>query len=303
MSIKKNISKRELECEEGEYHAETMCCKMCAPGSFKHADCTKTNKTAVCDPCTEGTYTEQDNALLECMRCRSCDTILGFEVEKHCTTTHNTKCRCAQHHFCNSSEPCGHCDPCSKCENDAIEKECTQTTDTICKRKAILHTELTTLLIIIILLLVGWASSAQQQHRKTNQLPRKTGLTRKSTTDILFIFPDVDLSIHIPAIVEEMTLSQVKAFVRNREISETAIEQTLQDNLNDSVEQKIKLFHIWYQHHGMKGAYGSLISSLRELKMRAVADKIEKKLNVVTCSTQEKDWEGFTIKKSNHTVV
>nr|XP_014428204.1 tumor necrosis factor receptor superfamily member 6 [Pelodiscus sinensis] len=268
-----------------------MCCKMCAPGSFKHADCTKTNKTAVCDPCTEGTYTEQDNALLECMRCRSCDTILGFEVEKHCTTTHNTKCRCAQHHFCNSSEPCGHCDPCSKCENDAIEKECTQTTDTICKRKG--HFWWIYLVAgIIITSLAAIAVYCYKKKRQDFDLNKEMPCQDVHRPPICvemepLMHPDVDLSIHIPAIVEEMTLSQVKAFVRNREISETAIEQTLQDNLNDSVEQKIKLFHIWYQHHGMKGAYGSLISSLRELKMRAVADKIEKKLNVVTCSTQE----------------
>lgn len=104
---------------------------------------------------------------------------------------------------------------------------------------------------------------------------------------MLFVLSDVDLSAHIPAIVEVMTLPQVKAFVRQHEIPEPAIEQTLQDYINDSTEQKIKLFHMWYQHHGMKGAYENLIISLRELKMRAVADKIEKKLNAVTFSSQE----------------
>lgn len=98
---------------------------------------------------------------------------------------------------------------------------------------------------------------------------------------------DIDLSSHIPIIVEEMTLPQVKKFVRYRQISDPVIDQVLQDNFNDASEQKIKLFQAWYQSHGMKGAYGTLLSSLRTLKMCAVADKIEEKLKTVVSSNQE----------------
>uniref|UniRef100_A0A8C3TJN5 Tumor necrosis factor receptor superfamily member 6 n=1 Tax=Chelydra serpentina TaxID=8475 RepID=A0A8C3TJN5_CHESE len=264
LPIKRIIYKRELKCKEREYAAENICCEMCAPGR-------KDNKTSNCQPCTEGTFMDHYNSLHECRRCKPCDSELDLEVAEKCTITQDTKCRCKQHYFCNSPDSCHHCDPCSKCENVGIEKECTPTTNTICKSES----ELLNLGISI-----GRVSWIQQ-----NQLC--------SVGQIVCVRPkveaawNVDLSTHIPAIVEVMTLPQVKAFVRKQEIPEPAIEQTLQDHLNDSTEQKIKLFHIWYQQHGMKGAYENLIISLRELKMCAVADKIEKKLNVVTSSNQE----------------
>lgn len=102
-----------------------------------------------------------------------------------------------------------------------------------------------------------------------------------------FTLPDADLSSHIPGIVAEMTLAEVKKFVRHHHVSEPTIDQSIQDFHGDTSEQKIRLFQVWYQSHGMKGAYGTLISSLRELKMRAVADKIEEKLKAAISSSQE----------------
>ncbi|CAN8216308.1 unnamed protein product [Coccothraustes coccothraustes] len=98
---------------------------------------------------------------------------------------------------------------------------------------------------------------------------------------------DVDLSSYIPGIVAEMTLAEVKTFVRHHGVPEPAIDQSIQDFPGDTSEQKIKLFRVWYQRNGMKGAYGTLISSLRKLKMCAVADKIEAKLKAAISSSQE----------------
>ncbi|XP_065264108.1 tumor necrosis factor receptor superfamily member 6 [Emys orbicularis] len=290
-SIKRNISKRELKCKEGEYAAENICCKMCPPGSFKFGDCTK-DKNTTCKPCIEGsTYMNSNNSLDKCRRCKSCDSELDFEVAEHCTVTQNTKCRCKQHYFCNSSGPCHHCDPCSKCENGAIEKECTPTTNTICKRNFWWIFLVVVGIVIAIASLSAIAAYCYKKKRQDfdlNNQMRQCVVHRPPTPEMeRLVYPDVDLSTYIPAIVEEMTLTQVKNFVRRHEIPEPAIEQTVHDHLNDSTEQKIKLFHIWYQHHGMKGAYGNLIVSLRKFSMRTVADKIEKKLNVVTSSSQE----------------
>ncbi|KAF2979687.1 hypothetical protein EK904_003043, partial [Melospiza melodia maxima] len=99
--------------------------------------------------------------------------------------------------------------------------------------------------------------------------------------------PDVDLNKYIPGIIAEMTLTDVKKFVRHRGVSEPAIDQSMHDFPGDSSEQKIRLLQVWYQSHGMKGAYETLIRSLRELKMCAVADKIEKKLKAAISSSQE----------------
>lgn len=99
---------------------------------------------------------------------------------------------------------------------------------------------------------------------------------------------DTDLSSHIAGIVEEMTLQDVKKFVRYHKVPEPVIDQTIQDYCNDTSEQKIKLFQAWYQRHGLKGACETLISSLRKLKMCTAADKIEQKLRAAAPSCQER---------------
>lgn len=98
---------------------------------------------------------------------------------------------------------------------------------------------------------------------------------------------DVDLSSHVAGIVEEMTLQEVKTFVRNHKVPEPVIDQTVRDYFSDTSEQKIKLFQVWYQRHGIKGAYGTLINSLRDFKMCTAADKIEEKLKAAVSSCQE----------------
>lgn len=102
------------------------------------------------------------------------------------------------------------------------------------------------------------------------------------------MFLDDELSRHIPDIVGEMTLDEVKTFVRYHGLSEPIIDEITQDNCNNTSEQKIKLFQKWHQRHGIRGAYGTLISSLRDLKMRAIADKIEEKLKAAVLSHQER---------------
>lgn len=102
-----------------------------------------------------------------------------------------------------------------------------------------------------------------------------------------FTLLDADLSSHIAGIVAEMTHAEVKKFVRHHHVSEPAIDQIIHDYPGDTSEQKIRLLQVWYQRHGMKGAYGTLISSLRELKMCAAADKIEEKLKAAISSSQE----------------
>ncbi|XP_074856451.1 tumor necrosis factor receptor superfamily member 6 [Carettochelys insculpta] len=293
LSIKRNISKRELQCGDREYATEGICCETCKPGFYKAADCTKDNKTTDCKPCNNGSFMDHFNSLPNCLRCQICDTKFGLETAEPCQVTQNVKCRCAQHYFCNSSGRCEHCDPCSKCENGAVEKECTPTTDTVCKSKGNVHWIYIVVGIVIICLAaiaVYCCKKKQQNYFDVSKKQLDQDVHKKSISVEMepLTYSDVDLSTQIPAIVEEMTLSQVKSFVRKNKIPETDIEQTIHDNLNDSAEQKIKLFHLWYQSHGMKGAYGNLMRSLQELKLRTVADKIEKKLNVVTFSTQEK---------------
>ncbi|NXV92672.1 TNR6 factor, partial [Calonectris borealis] len=243
-------------------------CFSVSAGFVKNINCpTDTGKH--CVPCENGKeYVDHVNSLDKCLRCSSCDSVFGLEVAKNCTPAQNTECTCAKNHFCSSSVPCSHCGPCTICESGVIEYQCTSTSDTVCGRKD---------------------SPSMPLFYDINEVnfTMRTLLGEVRETLYYFFRIYVDLSGHIAGIVEEMTLQQVKTFVRNHKVPEPVIDQTVRDNFSDTSEQKIKLFQDWYQRHGIKGAYGTLISSLREFKMCAAADKIEEKLKAAVSSCQE----------------
>ncbi|XP_010191979.1 PREDICTED: tumor necrosis factor receptor superfamily member 6-like, partial [Mesitornis unicolor] len=262
---KKLIAKREVKCNLDEYNLGAKCCKKCERGFVKNVGC-PTDASKHCVQCENGKdYIDHDNDLEECLRCSSCDRIFGLEVAKNCTSTQNTECTCAENHFCNASVPCRHCDPCTVCESGIIEKQCTSTSDTVC----------------------GMKDKRKQKHLTSKKIidVSKSDISHE---DVPLVYTDVDLSSHVAGIVEEMTLQEVKTFVRSHNIPEPVIDQTIRDFVNDTSEQKVKLFQAWYQRHGIKGAYGTLISSLRDFKMCAAADKIEKKLKATVSSCQER---------------
>ncbi|XP_010158138.1 PREDICTED: tumor necrosis factor receptor superfamily member 6-like, partial [Eurypyga helias] len=260
------IAKREIDCTTGEYNLGVKCCKKCDPGFVKNIDC-PTDISEHCVPCENGKeYIEHANDLDKCLRCHSCDSIFGLEVAENCTPARNTECICAKNYFCNSSVPCRHCDPCTVCESGIIEKQCTPTSDTVCGMK-----------------------DKRKRNGCTSKEIQGEVVPKPEVSDdnVPLIYRDVDLSSHIAGIVEEMTLQEVKTFVRNHKVPEPVIDQTVRDYFSDTSEQKIKLFQVWYQRHGIKGAYGTLISSLREFKMCTAADKIEEKLKAAVSSCQE----------------
>ncbi|XP_076194838.1 tumor necrosis factor receptor superfamily member 6 isoform X1 [Aptenodytes patagonicus] len=286
------IAKREIKCDGDEYNLDNQCCKKCEHGLIKNTNC-PTDKSKHCVPCENGKeYIDHKNDLDKCLRCSSCDSVFGLEVAKNCTPTQNTECTCAENHFCNSSAPCTHCDPCTICESGVIEKQCTLTSDTVCGMKAETGVQLAASLTPVFLVLaVAGAIFCYKRKRKghTNKenLSEVVPKTEASYENVPLIYADVDLSSHIAGIVEELTLQDVKTFVRYHKVPEPVIDQTVRDHFSDTSEQKIKLFQVWYQRHGIKGAYGTLISSLREFKMCAAADKIEEKMKAAVSSCQE----------------
>ncbi|KGL73577.1 Tumor necrosis factor receptor superfamily member 6, partial [Tinamus guttatus] len=242
------------------------CCKKCERGFVKNTTCPK-NIREHCVQCKPGQeYVDHANDLDECMRCDSCDSVLGLKTAKECTPTQNTECTCAENFFCNSSGSCTHCEPCSTCDSGLVKKQCTPTSDTVCKIQVA---------ICVALAVVAGAIGGL--------ISRYRCLEYSFSVMLL----DIDLSTYIPDIVGEMTLQEVKAFVRNRKVPEPMIDEIIRDNVNDTSEQKIKLFQEWHKRHGINGAYETLIRSLRKLKMCSAADKIERKLKAAIPSSQE----------------
>lgn len=86
---------------------------------------------------------------------------------------------------------------------------------------------------------------------------------------------DIDLSKYIIGIAEQMKIKQVREFVRKNGINEAKIDEIKNDNLQDTAEQKVQLLRHWYQVHGRRGAYHTLIRGLRKAHLRALAERIQ----------------------------
>ncbi|RMC11561.1 hypothetical protein DUI87_11681 [Hirundo rustica rustica] len=281
------ISRREVNCNEDEYKLDTQCCKKCKSGFVKNVTC-PTDIIKHCVPCEKGKeFMNHPNDLDKCLRCKLCDSKFGFEVVKNCTPEEDTKCACAKNYFC-GPPGCDSCIQCTICESGVIEKQCTAASDTLCgtKEPETLWWVIALPVLVVLLAVVVGAIFWRKRKQKGLTISEHQVYKPEPYETIPLIDPDADLSSYVPGIVAEMTLAEVKKFVRHHHVSEPTIDQSIQDCPGDTSEQKIRLFRVWYQSHGMKGAYGTLISSLRELKMCAIADKIEEKLRAAIASSQ-----------------
>ncbi|OXB54014.1 hypothetical protein ASZ78_015109 [Callipepla squamata] len=234
-------------------------------GYVKNTNCPKTESD--CIPCKSGEeFMDHMNDLDKCMRCRSCDRMLGAKM--------------------------------ALLKRNVIQLQTLYAECKLSCNVSIVPTEAgmppwgTAIIVatVVALLAAGLIFYLKRKQKHSIQGNGAVAAARRdgSYETLILIHEDVDLSHHIPDIVEEMTLDEVMAFVRHHLLPEPTIDDVLRDNWLNTSEQKIKLFQRWYQRHGMKEAYGTLISSLRDLKMRAVADKIEEKLKAAASSHQEK---------------
>ncbi|XP_040831682.1 tumor necrosis factor receptor superfamily member 6 isoform X2 [Ochotona curzoniae] len=252
-----------------------LCCQSCPPGTWKYADCTTNWGKPICKPCEEGKeYTDEDHYSSECRRCNLCDEEHGLEVETNCTTKQNTKCRCKPNFFCDALQ-CEHCNPCTRCEHGVIE-ECTRTSNTKCKVLQSTDSKYYPLLLLLlpvlaVLLYLAWRKWKKQGKEKCHQ---GESATLKSET-VPMNFSDIDIGKYITTFAEEMKINEVKEFVRKNGINEAKIDEIKNDNLQDTAEQKVQLLRNWYQLHGKKDAYNTLIQGLRKANLCALTDKFQ----------------------------
>ncbi|CAK6436295.1 unnamed protein product [Pipistrellus nathusii] len=265
----KNITKRESGCPEGQQRQGSFCCLPCLPGERKKEDCKAHGDKLVCEPCQEGKeYTDKEHFSSTCRRCGICDGEHGFEVEKNCTKTQNAKCRCKPNYFC-KTPPCEHCDPCRTCKHGIIE-DCTATSDTRCKEGSTSHLHWAWLLLLVPIAALFWGV---KKWRRNHNHPEPTPPDTENPPVI--ITSDIDLTDYISIIADIMTINEVKDFVRKNGLKEAKIDEIKNDNLQNTAEQKVQLLRNWYQVHGKKDAYDTLITGLKKSKLCSSAEKIQ----------------------------
>ncbi|XP_072485085.1 tumor necrosis factor receptor superfamily member 6 isoform X4 [Notamacropus eugenii] len=244
--VKKNFTKREATCPIDHHRVGDICCQLCPSGTKKTLDCTEDRGKPSCTNCTAGEeYTDRPHYYDKCLRCGLCDGEHGLEVRKNCTMAHNVVCGCAKHFFCNTPE-CKHCEPCTQCEHGVLE-ECTENRNAICQVQV-------------------W----RRKHKANSHTS-----DRRNEEDIPLNHRDIDLNKYIPKIAEKMELDQVKKFVRKVGLDEVKIDGVKHNYISDSEEQKFQLLRLWYENHGKKGAYAQLMSGLREIGLRVVAEELQ----------------------------
>lgn len=72
-----------------------------------------------------------------------------------------------------------------------------------------------------------------------------------------------------------MRITEVREFVRKNGINEAKIDEIKNDHLQDTAEQKVQLLRHWYQLHGRKDAYYSLLRGLRKAHLCELAERIQ----------------------------
>ncbi|XP_072485083.1 tumor necrosis factor receptor superfamily member 6 isoform X2 [Notamacropus eugenii] len=273
--VKKNFTKREATCPIDHHRVGDICCQLCPSGTKKTLDCTEDRGKPSCTNCTAGEeYTDRPHYYDKCLRCGLCDGEHGLEVRKNCTMAHNVVCGCAKHFFCNTPE-CKHCEPCTQCEHGVLE-ECTENRNAICqvqvwrrKHKANSHTSDRRNEEDIPL---NHRATLWQRQNSNPGLPHSEA-SFSSTEPCCY--SDIDLNKYIPKIAEKMELDQVKKFVRKVGLDEVKIDGVKHNYISDSEEQKFQLLRLWYENHGKKGAYAQLMSGLREIGLRVVAEELQ----------------------------
>ncbi|XP_022266153.2 tumor necrosis factor receptor superfamily member 6 isoform X1 [Canis lupus familiaris] len=268
----RNVTMGDVRCWEDPLHGNSLCCDACPPGTRKESDCTSYAGKSHCVPCQEGEeYTDKTHLSPKCRRCGICDGEHGLEVERNCTQTRNTKCRCKPNFYCDVS-PCEHCNPCSTCEHGILER-CTPTSDTKCEEgSSSRYLWFCVLIPILTSVLVCWWLFKRRRTKGNVTL----GPTPSPPTEVIPInCADIDLSKYIIGIAEQMKIKQVREFVRKNGINEAKIDEIKNDNLQDTAEQKVQLLRHWYQVHGRRGAYHTLIRGLRKAHLRALAERIQ----------------------------
>ncbi|XP_036054529.1 tumor necrosis factor receptor superfamily member 6 [Onychomys torridus] len=268
--LRRNVHEIETNCSKGLYRGGQFCCQPCKPGERKLSDCKTDGDKPECFPCKEGKeYMDKEHYSDKCRRCTLCDGEHGLEVETDCTKTQNTKCKCKHNFYCNISV-CEHCDRCVTCEHGILEP-CTPTSNTKCKRKTTdFRYHFLWLIIPFLVLLLGFLY--KKYWRRGHDDP-ESGISKPENMPINF--SDIDLSKHISNIAEQMSLCEVKKFVRKNGISETTIDEIKHDNIQNTAEQKIQLLQHWYQSHGKKDAYHALVTGLKKINCYILAERIQ----------------------------
>uniref|UniRef100_A0A665WZ91 TNFR-Cys domain-containing protein n=1 Tax=Echeneis naucrates TaxID=173247 RepID=A0A665WZ91_ECHNA len=128
-----------IRCHPAEYLIGNECCPTCSPGKMHlnregpaHCDAFKSTS---CQPCSKGTYMNQNTRLKNCLSCTNCDPGSGLRIKRSCTLKSNTVCEPLEGFYCIDSKEhsCVAAEKHTACKpGQYISSKGTTSTDTVC---------------------------------------------------------------------------------------------------------------------------------------------------------------------------
>ncbi|XP_041123411.1 tumor necrosis factor receptor superfamily member 6 [Polyodon spathula] len=284
-----NLVKRST-CPQDEHVGKNeLCCKMCVAGQKLNEDCTTEHGYPTCEQCPLGTYTSHPNYLTACEACKICDINDGLVEELPCSNISNTECRCVKGFYCGVKTDCSHCTPCQKCSNSEIEeKECTPTSNTVCKPRAESDSKWWIYLIVLAILAILIGSVYCWRTKKL--CFDKPAINENITTETNPLLPDIDLQPHLYFIADTVGFSETRKFLLTNGFFKGEVENIIGNHPNNVRDQTVELWTAWYQRHGIPNAYSTLIKKLQEMKLNRNAEAIIRNVkNSVQNSNRDRD--------------
>ncbi|KAJ8264383.1 hypothetical protein GJAV_G00148530 [Gymnothorax javanicus] len=257
----------------GDYNGR-QCCR-CPLGYY--LDTCHENGERDCLHCEPGSYTDHANLEKSCEPCKSCDPKANLEIEDKCTELRNTVCRCQEGYFCNRGvRECNACHSCKKCEdNFVVDKACTATNDTICKKKEAGPWWIIFLVIGIIAIIV-FCILKKQGYCCFGGQRKKSDMGQDVEAECVPL-QGINLDPHLSYIANQIGPKLAKKLVRP-DLDDGKIECHEENARNDAMEQTYLILKDWCELKGLENAAPSLIKRLHELGRKKTADEIKKKI-------------------------
>ncbi|KAL6478211.1 hypothetical protein MHYP_G00140460 [Metynnis hypsauchen] len=268
------LRKRRQSCEHGTYKDEKtglMCCR-CPQGYHVKNHCTQAGGDPVCELCEDGMFMDHPNDKATCELCSPCEDSANREVDKICTPYTNTVCHCKDGHYCDKGNECTACYACDICEF-GVKVACNKTSNTVCKGKTEPNVAAIVAAIVVCIAIVCICGGVFLW-KKEKLCFRRSPEEKQINPDESQHLKDVNLTDFLPEIAKKLGLQVVKDMTRHSRMLTDVDMENVEHDYSTAEEQTYQLLRLWYQKHGLEGAYNSLINNLKKSDHKLSADKV-----------------------------
>ncbi|KAI4875277.1 hypothetical protein NFI96_018144, partial [Prochilodus magdalenae] len=278
--LKVRVRRRRQACTNVTYTyynkvTEQECCR-CPAGFHFTQHCLPEGGYPKCEVCEEGThFLDNPNAMEGCEHCEPCEEPANMEIVKECTAFSNTVCGCKKDHYCDKGLECKACHKCDTCTGFGVKVPCNSTSNTVCNEtpESNLSAPVAAIVlpILFVLLLIGGAVWSWRKQLFCFKPPPNAALS----SEVSPILEDVDLTNFLPEIAQKLGLKVVKKVTRQANMLTNVEIENIEHDHSNAEEQTYQLLNNWYQKHGLKGAYSTLIMNLTKSGHKRSADEVK----------------------------